>query len=112
MEKNNGTRHSGRVPIKAQVRLAWHDEHDINRYAQGRCLNISMTGLRMEVSDTIPVGTYVSFRIESLRFGGSASVRNVNRRGVRQSIGLEFSGGLRWMSGEEAAECAPQPRWT
>ena len=66
------------------------------RVDQGRCIDISERGLGVTLADAIPLRSYVQFRIDEINFEGSGSVRYVGRKGLKQYVGLEFSGSLRW----------------
>src|ERR1022692_811498 len=102
-------RRAVRYPCSGAIRLAWTSNFD--KYAMGECVDISRTGLRMLISDPIPVRTSVCFKADCLAFGGSGTVRFCKRLKGRRRIcpsifckrlkgryvvGLDFSGGLTW----------------
>ena len=95
MPKPSGLRKDPRELLNSEVSLSWEDARGVHRLSKGKCVNISERGLRVLVSDEIPVRSYVSFRVKSLRFSGGGSVRNARRQGLRFEIGIEFSGALR-----------------
>jgi hypothetical protein len=67
-------RRAVRYPCSGAIRLAWTSNFD--KYAMGECVDISRTGLRMLISDPIPVRTSVCFKADCLAFGGSGTVRH------------------------------------
>jgi hypothetical protein len=88
-------RHPRLVP-GARVEAYWQDGQGVSRCTQGRCLDISESGLRMETIEPIPVRTYINLRVDKFQMHGSASVRHSVRRSGKYILGVEFSGGLRW----------------
>ena len=87
-------RRAVRYPCSGAIRLAWTSNFD--KYAMGECVDISRTGLRMLISDPIPLRTSVCFKADCLAFGGSGTVRFCKRLKGRYVVGLDFSGGLTW----------------
>jgi hypothetical protein len=61
------------------------------RFAQGKCIDISETGMRMEVPVPVPLRTTVAVRAEKIRLNGSATVRHVARYGSKYILGIEMS---------------------
>ena len=80
-----------RIPISGLVRLAWVDGQGNAKYAQGNCLDVSESGLRVEVPASIPVGTNLSLSAERIKLKGSATVKHLVRRGSKFVVGLELS---------------------
>lgn len=103
MNSKDGLRSARRIPLTGRVRVGWEDEHGYPHMAYGRCFDISATGLGLEMEETVPVRGYVNFEVIPLGFKGSASVRFVRRKGLRNVVGLDFSGGLRWNPGDYPA---------
>jgi hypothetical protein len=79
-----------RIPCKLSVLLAWIGEDGSDRYARGRCRDVSASGLRIETVDTIPQQSYVNLRIEKWDLTGSGRVRYTRRGGVANIVGLEL----------------------
>jgi PilZ domain-containing protein len=84
-------RRSKRVPCTLPVLLAWTDADGLDRYARGKCRDISSDGLRVETAETIPAQSSVYLRVEKVDVVGSARVRYFRRGGMRNVIGLELS---------------------
>ncbi len=80
-----------RTPYACPVRISWQDSSGAERWARGKCVDISETGLRIELQDEIPIRTSVVLSAESLGISGSAVVKNVSRRGLKHVIGLELT---------------------
>jgi len=80
-----------RIPCKLPVLLAWTSADGSDRYARGKCRDISLAGLRVETMDTIPPQSYVNLRIEQWDLAGSARVRYSRRGGVGNVVGLELN---------------------
>ncbi len=81
-----------RFPFTGPVRLSWEDRG--SRFAQGRCLNLSEAGTRIELPVAIPLHASVSLSTNNVSVGGSASVKNVLRFGAKYLIGLQFNQSL------------------
>jgi len=83
-------RRDERIPCTSPVRLAWTDEDGKDYYARGHCRDISIAGLRVDTTETIPAHSYVILRVEEVGVTGSARVRYWRRGGARNIIGLEL----------------------
>ena len=77
------------------VRLTWHDASGCLKYARGRCLDISASGIRIEIPEPIPLRSYVTVSADKIGFTANASVRHVARVAGKYMIGMEFSCPLR-----------------
>ena len=100
-ETREKRRRSPRYPASAAIRLDWTSNFD--KYAMGVCVDISRTGVRLLLSDPIPVRTTVCFKSDSLALSGSGTVRHYKRQNGKYMVGLEFGGGLKWL-GDTAAQ--------
>ncbi|MCW5979108.1 MAG: PilZ domain-containing protein [Bryobacteraceae bacterium] len=89
-------RRAPRVPLNSRIRLCWANERGENFVAYGRTTDISEVGLSVQTEVPLLPHSYVSFRIAAENLEGSASVRHVKRAGLKYTIGLDFTGGLRW----------------
>ena len=89
--------------VQNKLSLSWQGDGGVARYAVGRCLDVSESGMRVEVAETVRPRTYVSFRMEKAAFQGTGSVRYCRRVGMKYHLGLEFAGGLRWQAPTEPA---------
>ncbi len=86
----DGRRHH-RIPYAGPIRVSWQDPSGNPCFAMGKCIEVSESGLRFEVTVNIPERTIVQMNAERIKFSGSATVRHVERRGARFVLGLELS---------------------
>jgi hypothetical protein len=83
-----------RIPYLSGVHVSWEDESGLNKYARAKGLDISAEGLRIELSEPIPVFSRLSLRADQINMGGSASVRHARRHGCKYVLGLSLSQSL------------------
>jgi hypothetical protein len=72
------------------VFIAWTDDQGTDRYTKGKCVEVSETGVQIEVPQPIPYRSSVTLRLEGAGLAASATVRHVRRRGLSAVIGLEL----------------------
>jgi hypothetical protein len=77
------------------VLMAWTAEDGSDRYARGKCRDISPAGIRVETIEAIPVQTNVNLRIEKWDLTSSARVRYTRRAGMSNVVGLELTQSVR-----------------
>ena len=82
-------RRASRFRYVGVIFLAW-TEADGENHVMGRCLDISVTGLGVEVARRIFVGTEVRVRADWMNLDGIATVRHSRERGGVFQIGLEL----------------------
>lgn len=85
-----------RQPTSGRITLSWTDARGINCVARGECLNISPTGISVELREMLAARTYVSLQCPPHGIRGSGSVRYCFRTKLNWTVGIEFSGGLAW----------------
>lgn len=95
-------RHDRASAQGAAVQLVWKDRSGEDKFMTGITVDISESGIRLEVREPIEQRSYVTMQCAALGIHGSASVRSCTRRGTKFLLGLEFSGGLRWKPRESA----------
>ena len=88
------TRRHFRIPHLGRVRISWEGANGLNKYATGRCLDVSESGMRVEVAESIPAHSRVLLQADLVNLGGSASVKHVQRYGSKYILGLELSQAL------------------
>ncbi len=96
MAEKSGTRRNERIPAEELVEVTWKDRAGQEKFAKARTLDISESGMRVEMPEALDKQTYVALRSNSLSLHGTASVRSCTRQATKYLIGLEFSGGLKW----------------
>lgn len=89
------TRRHRRVSFPAIARLSWQDEHGNYKFTRGRCLDVSQSGLRVELPEPMALRSYVTVQAEVLGITENASVRHCARAGGKYIVGLEFSSPLK-----------------
>jgi hypothetical protein len=97
MAQAGDLRRHNRSDKSAPVQIIWKDRQGEDKFVSGRVVNVSESGLRVEVSEPLEKQTYVTLQAPGLGLHGSASVRTCARKGMKYIVGLEFSGGLRWI---------------
>jgi hypothetical protein len=85
-----GRRHR-RIPYAGPIRLSWSDPSGNPRFAMGKCIEVSESGLRVEVPANIPERTILQLNAERIKFAGSSTVRHTERHGAKYILGLELS---------------------
>src|SRR5579863_1507836 len=96
MNHEGELRRHDRAEKSSPVQIVWQDRTGTDHFINGRSLNISTSGMRVEVGERIDHQTYVTVQCAALGVHGRASVRTCTRRGMKYVLGLEFSAGLQW----------------
>lgn len=96
MSREGDLRRHPRSDVSSPARISWQDRGGTDRFVNGRALNVSASGMRVEVADSIDKQTYVTVQCSALGLHGRASVRSCTRKGTKYILGLEFSAGLQW----------------
>jgi hypothetical protein len=102
-----GLRRHDRTGESAPVQVMWKDRSGNDRLLNGRTVDVSQDGMRLELKERIEEGTFVNFRVDVLKLHGTASVRRCVHKGARYMVGLQFTGGLKWKA-EAAPKDAPK----
>ncbi len=84
-----------RIPYVGVVRLTWEDAQGQPRYTQAQCIDVSESGLRVQVNMPVAARTRLMLNAERIKLSGSASVKHVERYGSKYILGLELSEVLR-----------------
>ncbi len=96
MSQDGDLRRHMRSIRSAPVQIIWKNRQGVDGFLNGRIVDVSESGIRVEVSDPMEKQTYVTLQATSLGLHGSASVRTCTRKGMKYLVGLEFSAGLKW----------------
>ena len=96
MSRENDLRRHARAEKSSAIQISWPDRSGLDRVMNGKCLDVSESGMRVEVPESIDRQTYVTVQSTALALHGRASVRTCARKGMKYILGLEFSGGLHW----------------
>jgi hypothetical protein len=96
MSHEHDLRRHTRSAKSAPVQIIWKDRKGDDAFMNGRIIDVSESGMRVEVGDPLEKQTYVTLQAVSLGLHGSASVRSCARKGMKYLVGLEFSAGMKW----------------
>src|SRR5690349_13105009 len=88
------TRRHQRIPYAGPIRVSWTDASGEPKFAFGKCIEVSESGLRVEVPVSIPERATVQLNAERIKFAGSSTVKRVEQRGTRYVLGLELSASM------------------
>ena len=97
MSEVMNSRRCKRIPCGEKVRLGWEGPNGEAQFTLGQCIDISATGVAIKIKVPIEQRTYVTLRAEQIGLAGRASVRYCIRRNAAYHVGLEFSGGLKYV---------------
>jgi hypothetical protein len=89
-------RRSERVEALHPISICWDDGHGEPKFAIAKGRNISEDGVALRVNEPLPLRSFVSIHSESLHLSGTAAVRYCVRGNGGYSVGLEFSGGMKY----------------
>ena len=84
------SRFHGRFKITNRVTLSGEDEAGKTWTIQGRGVDMSRLGARIETGDPVAPGSFVFIQVQELSLMGGAVVKYCVRRGLKYKIGLEF----------------------
>jgi PilZ domain-containing protein len=96
MSREGELRRHARAEKSSPIQIIWKDRSGVDRFVNGRSVDVSPSGMRVEVSEPIDKQTYVTLQCTALALHGTASVRSCARKGMKYVVGLEFSAGLQW----------------
>jgi len=97
-----------RIAFSATVNVSW-DEGAGPRFARGKCIDLSETGLRIELPVSIPLRTRVQLTTDRVGVAGSATIRSADRLGGKNVIGLELTGTLPEKIRDSLRDPVPDP---
>jgi hypothetical protein len=103
-----GTRHDlrrqDRQPCEHKITVTWRDAGGENKFAIARAIDISESGIRLQMPEAPPLHTYVMIRATKLGLLGNASIRYCVRTAAsKYAVGAEFTAGLRWTPEKQIA---------
>lgn len=87
-------RHEARTPNVAEVKITWLAADGGARFARGRCIDLSQSGMKIEVTESIPVQSRVGVECSTAGVRCTALVRHCSRSKMKWHVGLEFTTGL------------------
>jgi len=97
-------RRESRRSCNQPVGIMWLDAAGDEKFINAPVRNISASGVSLQIPEPVPVRSFVTLCADKLGIHGRASVRYCSRNGIQYSIGLEFTGGMRWKPAEQQEE--------
>jgi hypothetical protein len=85
-----------RYPVGGTLHVQWQDQDGGGGACDAKLENVSVTGVRLQLDELIPVGACVSFDEDATVVVGTASVRYCSLAKGNYDVGLEFSGDSGW----------------
>ena len=70
--------------------VAWQEKDGSHRHLMGRCVDISVSGARLELAFPIPPGTIVTTGIPRLHLTAKSVVRHCAESIQQFAVGVEF----------------------
>lgn len=100
-KKPKETRRSRRFAVEAGVlEVAWLDKTGKMRTTRTQALNISETGMAIQLPEEV-MPLLVRFESPKYDVKGAGTVRYCRRLGSKYIVGIEFTEGLRWRAPQD-----------
>ena len=97
IKRKDVRRHRRFAVHNSSLRVSWLDVQGQLKMAVARVLNVSESGMAVELPEKPLPTSMVRFQSEKHRLSGTAAVRHAYRFSSKWVVGVEFSDGLRWM---------------
>jgi hypothetical protein len=94
-------RRENRRSCTQPVGIMWRDSAGDDKFMNAPVRDISASGVGLQIPEPVPVRSFVSLCADKLGIHGRASVRYCSRQGMKYSIGVEFTGAMRWKAEAE-----------
>ena len=95
-----------RLPLEVPIILTYEDAARGMQYVRGRSLDISASGMRVEVPHSIPLRSYVTVNSQKVSLAVNASVRHSVANRGKYLLGLEFNCPMKALAERLAKETA------
>jgi hypothetical protein len=79
-----------RIPVSALATVFWDEVSTGIHYSAGRCLNVSESGMGLQLSEPVARGSHIYVLVENKGFAAFATVRHCSLTGA---IGVELREG-------------------
>ena len=99
-----------RLALSTPVVLTWNDDRGDIKFVRGHAVDISVSGLLVEVCESIPLRSYVSLNAPKISLTTSASVRHCIGMAGKYHVGLEFSCPMKNLVDRLARQAAAPPQ--
>jgi PilZ domain-containing protein len=83
-------RRTERFIAEPDVWVAWTDPERGKSHVRGRCLDVSVDGVRVELGLALPIGVAVTIGVPIRRLQKMATVRHCTPAGPYFTVGLEY----------------------
>ncbi len=90
------SRRKVRHGVQGTIQVLWEDSKGREQITMAQLLNVSVSGLQLQIADRIPPHTAVSCSAPKFGVSGRGVVRYCNPSKGKYLIGLEFSNGTGW----------------
>jgi EAL and modified HD-GYP domain-containing signal transduction protein len=90
------SRRKVRLGVQGTIQILWEDSTGREQSTMAQLLNVSVSGLQLQMVDRIPLHTAVSCSAPKMGVSGRGVVRYCNPSKGKYLIGLEFSNGTGW----------------
>ena len=90
MSADKNLRRHRRVTYVGPIRISWEEQGQA-RFAMGKCIDISETGLRIESPQPVRAGTGIQLGAERIKLVGAAVVKHMVRNGSKYLLGVELT---------------------
>jgi hypothetical protein len=94
-------RRENRRSCAQPVGIMWRDAAGDDKFMNAPVRDISESGLGLQIPEPVPVRSFVTLCADKLGLHGQASVRYCSHKGINYSIGVEFTGSMRWKTEAE-----------
>ena len=83
------------------LQVSWLDVTGKMKMTRTRAINISNTGIAIELPEAAMPLSMVRFQSDKFKVRGAGAVRHCHRKGNKFIVGLEFTEGLLWHPPQE-----------
>jgi hypothetical protein len=102
MKESPDNRRFRRQEKPGKVHLNWLDGEGHSFQATAQVLDVSKTGMRVDLEKPIAAGTMVNLESVDFHVAGVAMVKHCRAKGLNWVAGLQFAGGLEWSRTSES----------
>src|SRR5262249_17945497 len=96
LKRKDMRRHRRYLVNSGILQIFWLDTSGKMKMTRSRAINISESGMAVELPEPAMPLSMLRFQSERLKLMGTGAVRHCRRVGTKYIVGLEFTEGLRW----------------
>jgi hypothetical protein len=90
------SRRKARHGVQETIQVLWEDRAGHEKISAAQLLNVSASGLQLQLAEKIPIQTAVSCSAPKTGVSGRGVVRYCNQSKGKYLVGLEFTNGTGW----------------